>query len=225
MIELARGYHGRTLRSYTEQQLTSKQYEQKELEREAMMSHLKWMCREIMEGRVSGSKARAWVGYIQGELRAAGIFSIEQMRYQSREALGIEYVAGFMFFDGIDVALVRKSKPAWQAGKLNGVGGKVEEGETAIEAMVREFKEETVVLSDVGDWQHFATLHTKGNRIHFFRSDAEKLWDFKSLPEEPVNWYAIDDVVHHQQTIPNLGWLIPMARIQKQLACPAEVWE
>lgn len=56
----------------------------------------------------------------------------------------IEYVLGFMFNeDESKVLLIMKNRPAWQAGKLNGVGGKIEAGETPIQAMEREFAEET----------------------------------------------------------------------------------
>lgn len=41
------------------------------------------------------------------------------------------------------VVLILKSKPAWQAGLLNLPGGKIEQGESPIEAARRELKEET----------------------------------------------------------------------------------
>lgn len=60
----------------------------------------------------------------------------------------VEYVLGFMFnLAESKVLLVWKNRPAWQAGKLNGVGGKIEEGETPIQAMNREFAEETGFVS------------------------------------------------------------------------------
>ena len=37
-----------------------------------------------------------------------------------------EYVVGFMLsIDGEDVALIRKERPAWQKGRLNGIGGHI----------------------------------------------------------------------------------------------------
>ena len=37
-----------------------------------------------------------------------------------------EYVCGLLFsVDRTRVLLIRKRRPAWQAGRLNGVGGKV----------------------------------------------------------------------------------------------------
>jgi len=53
-----------------------------------------------------------------------------------------QYVAGFLFDETLEnVVLIRKNRPKWQAGKLNGVGGHVEARETSIETMHREFKE------------------------------------------------------------------------------------
>lgn len=49
-------------------------------------------------------------------------------------------------FCGPDVLLLRKAKPEWQAGLLNGVGGKLEEGETVFQCARREFTEETTVI-------------------------------------------------------------------------------
>ena len=55
-----------------------------------------------------------------------------------------KYVLGFAFNKGCtEVLLIEKKRPNWMVGKLNGVGGHIEDGETPIDAMVREFKEET----------------------------------------------------------------------------------
>lgn len=60
----------------------------------------------------------------------------------------VEYVLGFMFNeDESKVLLVHKNRPTWQAGKLNGIGGKIEAGETPLQAMEREFMEETGFIS------------------------------------------------------------------------------
>lgn len=46
------------------------------------------------------------------------------------------YVAGFMKDFSDNVALVRKNKPKWQAGRLNGVCGGIEDGETPLKRNV-----------------------------------------------------------------------------------------
>lgn len=68
-------------------------------------------------------------------------------------------VCGFAFSaDRHQVALVRKLRPAFQAGLLNGIGGKIEPGERPVSAMVREFREETGYLTKPRDWQRFLVL-------------------------------------------------------------------
>ena len=72
------------------------------------------------------------------------------------------YVAGFLFrAEGTEVALVQKQTPEWQKGKLNGIGGKVELGETPARAMQREFLEETG--AEVKDWRAFCGLKDAAN--------------------------------------------------------------
>ena len=225
MIEMARHYYHRTLRSVTAKQLPLEAYDNSHLELEEIMGHLKWMCSEIAEGRIGESKARAWIGYIQGELRAAGLFSINELRAQSRECLAPlgEYVVGFLFFGGHDVVLVQKAKPEWQAGKLNGVGGLVEEGETAEEAMRREYKEETGL--EVENWQKYCILNTKGTRLHFFRSHNQDECHpaICGLPTEPVYWISVREVLDRQhKTISNIPWLLEAALNQQGII---EVWE
>ena len=54
-----------------------------------------------------------------------------------------QYEVGFEFTASNDlVLLIRKNRPEWQKGKLNGIGGHIKVGETPLEAMRREFEEE-----------------------------------------------------------------------------------
>ena len=51
----------------------------------------------------------------------------------------------------------------WQAGLLNGIGGKIEDGEAPIEALVREFAEETGVQTSAEEWSaivHYVHPHS-----------------------------------------------------------------
>jgi 8-oxo-dGTP diphosphatase len=53
------------------------------------------------------------------------------------------FVLGFLFTpDRSQVALLVKNRPAKLAGRLNGLGGAIEAGETPSAAMAREFEEE-----------------------------------------------------------------------------------
>ena len=53
-----------------------------------------------------------------------------------------EYVLAFIFDENLEkVLLIQKQRPKWQAGLDNGIGGKIEEKETAINAIKREIFE------------------------------------------------------------------------------------
>lgn len=129
-----------------------------------------------------------------------------------------KYVLGFLFTDNCnnmekEVALIRKTHPEWQKGKLNGIGGHIEEGEEPVDAMTREFKEET----DAGcDWKFFCTMVFDNDTIIYcFKSNS--IAEIKTITDEDVNWYKIKDIVNsnNEDIIPNLRWLIPMA-LQKE---------
>lgn len=118
------------------------------------------------------------------------------------------YVLGFLFSaDKKRVALIRKNKPDWQKGKLNGVGGKVEDfDENHLAAMSREFYEETGAL--VKDWQPFAELSGNEAGIACYYASADVA--ITSTTDEQVGWYPIDKL-SKLPVIPNLRWLIPLA--------------
>lgn len=123
------------------------------------------------------------------------------------------YACGFLFSAQRDrVVLIRKNRPAWQAGKLNGVGGKLEPDEAPLDAMRREFREEAGL--DIQDWQECFVLtgepsaaDPNGWRGHFFRAfgDVDACVSRTDERLETHRTRAIPD-----QTIPNLLWMIPM---------------
>src|SRR5690348_12790266 len=126
-----------------------------------------------------------------------------------------EYVCGFLFSrDRSRVLLIRKRRPAWQAGKLNGVGGKIEPGETPAQAMAREFTEETSLKIPADAWLEVLTLtgqpspnDPRGWRAHFFRAfgdiDAACAITDESLEIHPVRPLPPDTIV-------NLHWMVPL---------------
>lgn len=124
---------------------------------------------------------------------------------------GPRWVAGFLIersehYTG--VVLVRKNRPGWQAGYLNGVGGHVEPGETAEHAMRREFQEEAGL--DVPDWHHFATVECPAGSIAFFRAfcDVAKV---QTMTDELIEVRSVDEVLSSEECLPNLSWLLPLA--------------
>jgi 8-oxo-dGTP diphosphatase len=120
------------------------------------------------------------------------------------------YVAGFLFRENkTQVALIEKQKPAWQKGKLNGIGGKVEIGETPLEAMKREFKEETG--ADISLWRPFCYLRgTPQDQWEVIMFMSEEPAEIQTMETEQVGWYPIS-MLDEIDVIPNLKWLVPMA--------------
>jgi len=131
-------------------------------------------------------------------------------------------VCGFLFvtdrlalWQRPGVYLILKVKPAWQRGKLNGIGGKIEPGESPLMAMHREWKEET------GDdtqrsWGHFATYtFQNGVRVFFFRAMTEwrNVSSIHSATDELVSLFDAQGVLGNANgdVLPNLKWLIPLA--------------
>ena len=130
------------------------------------------------------------------------------------------YVVGFAFDRGSGadcaerVILIRKERPVWQKGKLNGVGGKIEKGEFSEQAMSREFQEEAGVLIPADQWKKFCTLSGNWNGgmgiVHFFKYHSFKRLPVRTMTDEEIApqmigglWTGIP--------VPNLSWLIPMA--------------
>lgn len=122
-------------------------------------------------------------------------------------------VCGFLFDEDLEqVVLIQKQRPAWQKGRLNGVGGKVEPGETALEAMVREFEEETGAR--IEDWEEFGTLRDEAHGFHvvFFRAvhPLDVVESVKSVTDEQVVLVQTS-TMFDQHCIPNLRWVVPAA--------------
>jgi len=126
----------------------------------------------------------------------------------------MDYVVGFLFsMDYEKVVLIRKNKPEWQAGKLNGIGGKVEPGERPMFAMKREFAEEAGV--EIGWWRHFCVLEGGDWKVLFFVCMGD-LSQVKQMEEEEIRIVEVAGI-HMVETIPNLRWLIPMALDSRNL--------
>ena len=126
------------------------------------------------------------------------------------------YVVGFLFNTTHNtVALVRKTRPPWQAGYFNGIGGHVNPREPPSEAMYREFLEEAGIA--ILDWQYYCTLTAPGYErggtaeVYFFTASCEgSNYSLEKKTDEYVAWIDHGRLQHYK-VVPNLHWLIPMA--------------
>lgn len=122
----------------------------------------------------------------------------------------LEYVIGFMFSAGMQlVLLIRKNRPDWQAGRLNGIGGKIEPGEAPIDAMIREFKEETGLL--YRSWLPFHRERFRnGVVLHFFAAATAEIDKAHATTDEEL---VIVPVAKLPATVVDkLVYAIPMAQ-------------
>lgn len=115
------------------------------------------------------------------------------------------YAVGFAF-DHNRVLLICKNKPEWQAGKLNGVGGKIEKNETSIEAMCREFQEECGVSTAPFHWNLRIHLIMDVSIIDFY-SGHFPIDGTEDKTEEKLYIAHVNNLP--QNVIPNLRWIIP----------------
>lgn len=138
----------------------------------------------------------------------------------ARKAMGVDamtnYVAGFLFTRRLSgVALIRKARPAWQAGKLNAIGGHIETGEPPEIAMSREFMEEAGLFLGTNNWHQFAILRGEngdGWAVNWFWAVNASDREIQSMTDEQVAWYPVADIIAGKEImIPNLRWLLPLA--------------
>lgn len=124
------------------------------------------------------------------------------------------YVNGFMFDEfGSLMALIRKRhfppNQDWSKHPYNGIGGKIEPNEKPVDAMVREFFEETGVLTHPNDWTMFAVMENPQWIVYYFKAfDTYALSQVRTMTDEEVEIRHAEpehDMVHH------LSFLIPLA--------------
>lgn len=127
----------------------------------------------------------------------------------------LQYVVGFMFaprFGEEYVLLIGKNRPSWQTGKLNGVGGRIEPGESAELAMCREFREEVGIDTTPGNWRLFATLHLRYGTVRFFSANEPEAITPTQRTDEKPHWVNLNAVLRRNvESVHNLRWLLPLA--------------
>lgn len=136
-------------------------------------------------------------------------------------------VVGFLFNQSKTlVALINKSKPIWQKGKLNGIGGKIETetSESPLEAMEREWTEETMTKPLIlgGGWTEFCQMTHGPNFIFFFKGVSSLHLELPRIPDtvEQADWYDVRAAADGRlNVVENLRWLIPMALDDHRVTC------
>lgn len=124
----------------------------------------------------------------------------------------IEFVVGVATTTE-NVVLIKKIKPEWQAGKYNFVGGKLEPNEKPVDAMVREFVEETGVMTVASDWEYVGKMQRPGDFIcYIFSAENEAFQNCYTTTEEEIviknkEDFLTDTRWHPERYMSNLSWV------------------
>lgn len=106
------------------------------------------------------------------------------------------YVVGFLFAKHMhSVALIIKDHPKQWHGLMNGVGGKIELGESPIGAMMRECEEEFSVPSVAKNWHKFHQERFESKVLHFYATRDLDLEAIRQTTSEvpvivPTKWFT-----------------------------------
>ncbi|HYK08329.1 MAG TPA: NUDIX domain-containing protein [Candidatus Eisenbacteria bacterium] len=126
------------------------------------------------------------------------------------------YTLGFLFSKDLKkVLLIHKNRPEWQMGKVNGLGGKIEENETPQDCITREVQEETGLSTKNADWQLAGTLHSSIFETSvLFATYQDSFGKETSQTDEIIEWFSIKDLP--TSIMSNLSWLIPLCLDRKE---------
>lgn len=121
-------------------------------------------------------------------------------------------IANLVFLTQGEKVLLIHKKTGLGAGKINGPGGKLEPGETALEAAIREVEEELLITPH--QLEEAGVLHfdfVDGLRLHctVFRGS-----EFSGTPTETreakPEWFRIDEIPFHRMWADDRYWLPQM---------------
>ena len=129
------------------------------------------------------------------------------------------YVLALLFTaDRRQVVLMRRTRPAWQAGRVNALGGKLLDAETPAAAARREVREEAGV--DVARWDEVLVWDDPHYRMHLLVAVDDAALAARTCEDQEV--FLADVHALPPAVIDNLRWLIPLA-LDADVARPVRV--
>ena len=131
----------------------------------------------------------------------------------------LTYVLALLFTpDGSHIVLMHKTRPAWQAGRVNALGGKLLPGEGAVDAARREVLEEAGV--EVEGWEEFLVWDDPVYRMHAVRAFDPAAAEARTAEDQEV--FLAPTAALPPNLIDNLRWLVPLA-LDRDVATPVRV--
>ena len=125
-----------------------------------------------------------------------------------------QYVLGFIFNYAGDILLIEKKRPEWQAGLLNGVGGKIEPFELPKAAMSRETKEETELNIPEDYWRFVCLIEGEDYQTHVFTCIYDTRSVITTTDENIFVLYKATAVSDIYQKIDNINALIELSHLR-----------
>lgn len=124
------------------------------------------------------------------------------------------YALGFLFDEPAEnVLLIRKRRPAWMLGLLNGVGGKLEPGEIAAAAMEREMRAEAGVHILAERWTRVVRLRFPAAMVDVFADRGRSFHEAATQTDEQLVRRSVLAIrCGGAEFVPNLAFLVPLAR-------------
>lgn len=126
------------------------------------------------------------------------------------------YVLVFLFDESMEnVLLIRKSrKPFHHIGKLNGLGGGIEEGETPKKAAIREIGEEAMVPDPKMELHSMAYMHNCNFEVFVYWSTTHGV-SFNHVDQSHTREGRLEvwnvGALTAEQCVCNVCWLVQMA--------------
>lgn len=122
-----------------------------------------------------------------------------------------KYVLGFVMDKKKEkIVLIKKNRPDFQSGKLNGLGGKIEDGETPVEAIKREIMEESGIVIDYSDLNHIGLIQDNKDefKVDVFHAEISDIEKAKTLTDEKVIVFSIEDALKQENLIDHVPQII-----------------
>lgn len=137
----------------------------------------------------------------------------------------VKYTLGFIK-RGNEILMLNRQKSPWM-GSWNGVGGKIQEDESALTGMIREIKEETgidVIGSQIQSkgiltWDYFNAI---GNGLHIFLIELHSDFVFESplqTREGILDWKKIDWIIdfNNSGVADNIPYFLPSVLNEREI--------
>ncbi|WP_028988151.1 NUDIX hydrolase [Thermicanus aegyptius] len=125
---------------------------------------------------------------------------------------------------GDKILLLNREKPAWM-GRWNGVGGKIEPGETPQESILREIREETDLTLEEVSYKGIVTWSGEGveqGGMHLFLAYLPEDYIYetpKKIREGILDWKSLDWVLdpRNEGVASNIPYFLPVMLQEKGL--------